>query len=212
MGLVEAWGGNAFGWFFANLIEAFYNLGYAILHPGQWLAWLPFINAPMSDVAVKESLMRFIYYGASDTRTYVAATTLDRLIDYALHTPSDAGRSAACVARRNDLIAADFRLALFAAAGMLADDLVAAGIDLDQGRLVGRRGSGSCAGLAPRGVASDPGLDLRVPVAVVVAGHRSYGTPAAEDLRANGSPRASIVLNPPAGTCQWKPSFMNTAG
>ena len=65
MGLVEAWGGNAFGWFFANLIEAFYNLGYAILHPGQWLAWLPFINAPMSDVAVKESLMRFIYYGAS---------------------------------------------------------------------------------------------------------------------------------------------------
>ena len=65
MGLVEAWGGNAFGWFFANLIEAFYNLGYAILHPGQWLAWLPFINAPMDDLAVKESLMRFIYYGAS---------------------------------------------------------------------------------------------------------------------------------------------------
>ena len=65
MGLVEAWGGNAFGCFFANLIEAFYNLGYAILHPGQWLAWLPFINAPMDDLAVKESLMRFIYYGAS---------------------------------------------------------------------------------------------------------------------------------------------------
>ena len=65
MGLVEAWGGNAFGWFVANLIEAFYNLGYAILHPGQWLAWLPFINAPMDDLAVKESLMRFIYYGAS---------------------------------------------------------------------------------------------------------------------------------------------------
>ncbi len=65
MGLVEEWGGNAFGWFFANLIEGFYNLGYALLHPAQWLAWLPFVNAPMSDVAVKESLMRFIYYGAS---------------------------------------------------------------------------------------------------------------------------------------------------
>lgn len=65
MGLVEAWGGNAFGWFFANLIEAFYNIGYALTHPGQWLGWVPFINAPMSDVAVKESLMRFIYYGAS---------------------------------------------------------------------------------------------------------------------------------------------------
>lgn len=65
MGLVEAWGGNAIGWFFANLITAFYNLGYAILHPGEWLAWLPFINAPIPDVTAKESLMRFIYYGAS---------------------------------------------------------------------------------------------------------------------------------------------------
>ncbi|MBE0412821.1 TRAP transporter small permease subunit [Yoonia sp.] len=65
MGLVEAWGGHIAGWFFAHLIEAFYNLGYVILHPGQWLAWVPFINEPMTDVAVKESLMRFIYYGAS---------------------------------------------------------------------------------------------------------------------------------------------------
>lgn len=65
MGLVEAWGGNAIGWFFANLITAFYNLGYAVLHPGEWLAWLPFINAPIPDVTAKESLMRFIYYGAS---------------------------------------------------------------------------------------------------------------------------------------------------
>lgn len=54
MGLVEAWGGNAFGWFFAHLIEAFYNFGYAITHPGLWLDW-----------SQNESLMRFIYYGAS---------------------------------------------------------------------------------------------------------------------------------------------------
>lgn len=65
MGLVEAWGGNVFGWFFANLIEAFYNFGYAVTHPGQWLSWVPFINKAMDDVAVKEALMRFIYYGAS---------------------------------------------------------------------------------------------------------------------------------------------------
>ena len=65
MGLVEAWGGNVFGWFFANLIEAFYNFGYAVTHPGQWLSWVPFINKGMDDVAVKEALMRFIYYGAS---------------------------------------------------------------------------------------------------------------------------------------------------
>lgn len=65
MGLVEAWGGNVIGWFFAHLIEAFYNIGYALLHPDLWLAWVPFVNQPMSEMEVRESLMRFIYYGAS---------------------------------------------------------------------------------------------------------------------------------------------------
>lgn len=64
MGLVEAWGGNAIGWFFANLIEAFYNFFYAFFHPSEWLAWLPTINGAM-EVEQKEALMRFIYYGAS---------------------------------------------------------------------------------------------------------------------------------------------------
>ncbi len=54
MGLVDAWGGNAFGWFFANMIEAYYNFGYALTHPALWLDW-----------SNKESIMRFIYYGAS---------------------------------------------------------------------------------------------------------------------------------------------------
>ncbi|WP_108816079.1 TRAP transporter small permease subunit [Loktanella sp. Alg231-35] len=64
MGLVEAWGGNAAGWFFANLIEAYYNLFYAFLHPSEWLSWLPSINGAM-ETEQKEALMRFIYYGAS---------------------------------------------------------------------------------------------------------------------------------------------------
>ena len=46
----------------------------------------------------------FIYYGASDTRTYVATTTVPRLLDYALHTPGDPLRSALCVERRIALI------------------------------------------------------------------------------------------------------------
>lgn len=54
MGLVEAWGGSTLGWFFANMIEAYYNFGYALAHPASWLGW--------SD---KESIFRFIYYGAS---------------------------------------------------------------------------------------------------------------------------------------------------
>jgi len=46
----------------------------------------------------------FIYYGSSDTRTHVATTTVDQLLDYVLNTPEDALRSAACVQQRIDLI------------------------------------------------------------------------------------------------------------
>lgn len=45
-----------------------------------------------------------IYYGASDTRTYAATTTVDRLLDYVLNTPSDPLRSALCVRQRIALI------------------------------------------------------------------------------------------------------------
>ncbi|MBL4812564.1 MAG: C4-dicarboxylate ABC transporter permease [Rhodobacteraceae bacterium] len=61
MGLVEAWGGNAVGWVLANLIEAFYNLFYALSHPGLWLDWVTWAGT----VEDKQSIMRFIYYGAS---------------------------------------------------------------------------------------------------------------------------------------------------
>jgi len=46
----------------------------------------------------------FIYYGGSDTRTYVATSTVDRLLDYVLHTPEDPLRSFACVEQRLQLI------------------------------------------------------------------------------------------------------------
>ncbi len=67
MGLVEAWGGNAIGWFFAHLIEAPYNLVYALLHPSAWLAWVPNmqLSGRMAEASQSESLIRFIYYGAS---------------------------------------------------------------------------------------------------------------------------------------------------
>jgi len=64
MGLVEAWGGNAVGWFFAHLIEAVFNFFAALFSPGQWLSWVPTINGAM-ETEQKEALMRFIYYGAS---------------------------------------------------------------------------------------------------------------------------------------------------
>jgi 4-O-beta-D-mannosyl-D-glucose phosphorylase len=51
-----------------------------------------------------------IYYGASDTRTYVASTTVERLLDYVLKTPPDPLRSAACVRQRITLIDKNQRL------------------------------------------------------------------------------------------------------
>jgi 4-O-beta-D-mannosyl-D-glucose phosphorylase len=45
-----------------------------------------------------------IYYGSSDTRTHVARTTVDKLLDYVKHTPPDAGRSRLCVDQRCELI------------------------------------------------------------------------------------------------------------
>jgi len=50
-------------WVFGNIAMAFYNFGYAITHPGTWLDW--------SD---KESLMRFVYYGASVEFFFVVFT------------------------------------------------------------------------------------------------------------------------------------------
>lgn len=49
----------------------------------------------------------FIYYGSSDTRMHVATTTLPRMLDYVLNTPEDAGRTAACVQQRMELINAN---------------------------------------------------------------------------------------------------------
>jgi 4-O-beta-D-mannosyl-D-glucose phosphorylase len=46
----------------------------------------------------------FLYYASSDTRCHVATTTVEKLVDYCRHTPSDPLRSAACVQQRLDLI------------------------------------------------------------------------------------------------------------
>lgn len=46
----------------------------------------------------------YIYYASSDTRLHVAATTIDKLMDYTFNTPSDPLRSVDCVKQRCDLI------------------------------------------------------------------------------------------------------------
>ena len=51
----------------------------------------------------------FIYYGSSDTRTHVATTTVEKLLDYVMNTPPDGGRSRVCVEQRCRLIARNLR-------------------------------------------------------------------------------------------------------
>jgi len=45
-----------------------------------------------------------IYYGASDTRVNVVKSSVERLVDYCVNTPPDAGRSSECVRQRIALI------------------------------------------------------------------------------------------------------------
>jgi 4-O-beta-D-mannosyl-D-glucose phosphorylase len=52
----------------------------------------------------------FIYYGSSDTRTHVATTTVEKLLDYVTNTPPDAMRSKLCVDQRCRLIEKNRRL------------------------------------------------------------------------------------------------------
>jgi 4-O-beta-D-mannosyl-D-glucose phosphorylase len=61
-------------------------------------------NVTFSNGWVRRGNEVFIYYGASDTRTNVVTTTIDRLLDYVLNTPPDPLRSALCVKQRIELI------------------------------------------------------------------------------------------------------------
>ena len=45
-----------------------------------------------------------IYYASSDTRTHVAVSTRDKLLDYVLNTPEDGGISVECVRQRVGMI------------------------------------------------------------------------------------------------------------
>jgi 4-O-beta-D-mannosyl-D-glucose phosphorylase len=51
-----------------------------------------------------------LYYASSDTRSHVATTTVEKLVDYCQHTPRDPLRSAACVRQRLELIQRNLQL------------------------------------------------------------------------------------------------------
>lgn len=51
-----------------------------------------------------------IYYASSDTRMHVAVSSVDRLLDYVLHTPEDGMRSAASVQQRIAMIEKNMKI------------------------------------------------------------------------------------------------------
>ena len=53
---------------------------------------------------VNEKNEVYIYYASSDTRLHVAATTINKLMDYTFNTPTDPLRSVDCVKQRCELI------------------------------------------------------------------------------------------------------------
>jgi len=53
---------------------------------------------------LKENGDVLIYYASSDTRMHVAFSTIDKLIDYVMNTPEDAGRTELCVKQRDEMI------------------------------------------------------------------------------------------------------------
>jgi 4-O-beta-D-mannosyl-D-glucose phosphorylase len=52
----------------------------------------------------------YIYYASSDTRMHVATSTVDKLVDYCLHTPADGFRSSASVETLKKQIAKNLEL------------------------------------------------------------------------------------------------------
>jgi 4-O-beta-D-mannosyl-D-glucose phosphorylase len=53
---------------------------------------------------LKENGEVLIYYASSDTRMHVAVSTLDKLTDYVMNTPEDAGRTRLCAEQRDKMI------------------------------------------------------------------------------------------------------------
>lgn len=67
-------------------------------------------NVVFTNGAIVDGERIYLYYASSDTRLHVAATTVERLVDYVFHTPEDPLRSADCVRQRCRMIDANLEL------------------------------------------------------------------------------------------------------
>ena len=67
-------------------------------------------NVVFTNGAIEHEGKIFIYYASSDTRMHVAATTVEKLLDYVFNTPRDVLRSPDCVKQRCELISKNLEL------------------------------------------------------------------------------------------------------
>lgn len=63
------------------------------------------MNVAFSNGWIERDGKVYIYYASADTRLHVATTTVDRLLDYCLHTPEDGLTTSASVKKINALVA-----------------------------------------------------------------------------------------------------------
>lgn len=52
----------------------------------------------------------FVYYASSDTRMHVATTTMEKITDYIMNTPEDAGRTQLCAVQRENMIEKNLKI------------------------------------------------------------------------------------------------------
>jgi len=67
-------------------------------------------NVVFSNGWVQRGKDVYIYYASSDTRQHVATSTIDKLLDYCMNTPEEAGRTFACVQQRVKLIEKNIKI------------------------------------------------------------------------------------------------------
>lgn len=79
--------------------------GGLLIGPRGWERVGDVSNVVFANGAIeKEDGTVLLYYAGSDTRVYVAQTSVAKLEDYVFNTPSDPGRSVLCVQQRCDMI------------------------------------------------------------------------------------------------------------
>ena len=61
-------------WVTGNILEAFYNTGYVLIHPLEYLIWLPEIGK-LTTTEAKVSVTKVIYYGGSTEFFFFVLTT-----------------------------------------------------------------------------------------------------------------------------------------